>query len=121
MFVEARSKAGENLTNSRALLQAGQVQVKHLKSFVERMLKLKLALDTLTIFFKNLLMAELVFSGIAFLLLPLIILALAGILDPDIVRLVKDPHRQKSGIIFLTLFLAPFFALTLTIRSMSKR
>jgi hypothetical protein len=121
MFVEARSKAGENLTNSRALMQAGQVQVKHLKSFVERMLKLKLALDTLTIFFKNLLMAELVFSGIAFLLLPLIILALAGILDPDIVRLVKDPHRQKSGIIFLTLFLAPFFALTLTIRSMSKR
>ncbi|OGQ85771.1 MAG: hypothetical protein A2512_11480 [Deltaproteobacteria bacterium RIFOXYD12_FULL_56_24] len=121
MFVEARSKAGKNLTNSRALLQAGQAQIKHLKGFVDRMVKLKLAMDTLALFLKKLLMTELVFSGIAFLILPLITLALSGVLDPDIVRLAKDPQTQKGCMIFLTLFLAPFFALTLTLRSMSKR
>jgi len=121
MFVEARSKAGENLANSLALLRAGQVQIKNLKGFVDRMVKLKLALDTLALFLKKLLMTELVFSGIAFLILPLITLVLSGMIDPDIVRLAKDFQTQKSGMIILTLFLAPFFALTLTIRSMSKR
>ena len=72
-------------------------------------------------FLKKLFMAELVFSALAFLALPFITIVLSGMLDPDLVRLVKDPQMQKGGMVALTLFLAPFFALALTIRSMSER
>ena len=120
-FVEARSMAGESLAKARERLQAGQGQVALLTGMVDRMLKVKLALDTLVIFFKKLVVAELVFSVLAFLLLPLITIALSGVLDPNIVRLAKDPQIQKSCMVVLTLFLAPFFALALTIRSMSER
>ncbi|MCX5877165.1 MAG: hypothetical protein NT087_12895 [Deltaproteobacteria bacterium] len=120
-FVEARSIAGESLAESRTRLKAGQDQVEILAGLVDRMLKVKLALDTLMIFLRKLIMAELVFSVFAFLSLPIITIALAGVLDPDLVRLVKSPDAQKSCMVVLTLFLAPFFALALTIRSMSER
>lgn len=120
-FVEARSIAGESLAKARERLQVGQGQVALLTGMVDRMLKVKLALDTLVIFFKKLMVAELVFSVVAFLLLPLITVALSGVVDPDLVRLVKNPQFQKSCMVVLTLFLAPFFALALTIRSMSEQ
>lgn len=120
-FVEARSIAGENLTKARARLQTGKAQVEHLKGLVDRMLKVKLALDTLATFFKKLMVAELVLSGLAFLTLPLITIALSGVLAPDIVHLVKNPQIQKDCMVVLTLFLAPFLALALTIRSMSEQ
>ncbi len=120
-FVEARSIASESLAKARGRLQAGQAQVTLLAGFVDRMLRLKLALDTLMIFIRKLIVTELVFSGIAFLSLPLITIALSGVLDPDIVRLAKNPQIQKGCMVVLTLFLAPFFSLALTIRSMSAR
>ncbi|MDG4476678.1 hypothetical protein [Thiovibrio frasassiensis] len=120
-FVEARSIAGENLAKGRERLQTGQAKVELLTGQVERMLKLKIALDTLMIFFKKLIVAELVFSVLAFLTLPLITIVLSGIIDPDIVRLAKNPQTQKGCMVLLTLFLAPFSALALTIRSMSER
>lgn len=120
-FVEARSLAGESLAMGRERLQTGQGQVALLTGMVDRMLKVKLALDTLVMFLKKLVVAELAFSALAFLVLPLITIALSGVLDPDLVRLVKNPQIQKGGMVILTLFLAPFFALALTIRSMSER
>ncbi len=120
-FVEARSIAGESLAEARARLKAGKAQVDFLAGLVDRMLKMKLALDTLAMFLKKLIMAELVLSVLAFLSLPIITIALSGVLDPDIVRLAKNPETQKSCMVVLTLFLAPFFALALTIRSMSER
>ncbi len=120
-FVEARSIAGESLAKARARLQTGQAQVELLTGLVERMLKVKLALDTLATFLKKLMFAELVLSVLAFLSLPLITIVLPGMLGQDIVRLVKDPQMQKGCMVVLTLFLAPFFALALTIRSMSER
>ena len=120
-FVEARSIAGESLAKSRERLQAGQGQVVLLTGMVDRMLKVKLALDTLVMFLKKLVAAELAFSALAFLVLPLITIALSGVLDPDLVRLAKDPRMQKGCMVILTLFLAPFFALALTIRSMAER
>ena len=120
-FVEARSIAGESLALARARLQAGKAQVELLTGLVDRMLKVKLALDTLATFLKKLIVAELVFSVLAFLALPLITIALSGVIDPEIVRLVKNPQIQKGCMVVLTLFLAPFFALALTIRSMSVR
>jgi hypothetical protein len=120
-FVEARSIAGESLEKSRERLQAGQGQVVLLTGMVDRMLKVKLALDTLVMFLKKLVAAELAFSALAFLVLPLITIALSGVLDPDLVRLAKDPRMQKGCMVILTLFLAPFFALALTIRSMAER
>ena len=120
-FVEARSIAGESLAKARSLLQAGKAQVDLLTGFVDRMLKVRLALDTLSIFLKKLIVAELVLSVLAFLALPLITIALSGVINPDIVRLAKNPQIQKGCMVILTLFLAPFFALALTIRSMSQR
>ncbi len=120
-FVEARSIAGESLAKARTRLQAGQAQVKLLIGLVDRMLKVKLALDTLTMFFKKLMVTELMFIVLAFLALPIITIALSGVLDPEIVLLAKNPQTQKGCMVVLTLFLAPFFALALTIRSMSER
>ncbi|HIJ89964.1 MAG: hypothetical protein OEV89_04285 [Desulfobulbaceae bacterium] len=120
-FVEARSIAGESLAKGRARLRQGQEQVELLQGVIVRMQKLKMALDTLTIFLKKLVMMEMVFSGIAVLSLPLITIALQGVLDPDLVRLVKNPQTQKNCMIFFALFLAPFSALALTIRSMSEQ
>lgn len=120
-FVEARSIAGENLAKARERLKAGQSRIELLSGLVDRMLKVKLALDTLATFFKKLIVAELVFSVIAFLSLPLITIVLSGMIDPDIVREAKNPQIQKGCMVILTLFLAPFFALALTIRSMSAR
>ena len=120
-FVEARSLAGESLALARARLQEGQAQVDLLTALIDRMLKVKLALDTLAMFFKKLIVTELVFSALAFLSLPLITLALSGVIDPDLVRLAKNPQIQKGCMLALTLFLAPFFALALTIRSMSEQ
>lgn len=120
-FVEARSIAGESLAKGRDRLQAGQDKVELLTGRVERMLKLKIALDTLMIFFRKLIVAELLVSVLAFLTLPLITIVLSGIIDPDIVRLAKNPQTQKACMVVLTLFLAPFSALALTIRSMSER
>lgn len=120
-FVEARSIAGESLAKARVRLQAGQAQVALLAGFVDRMLRLKLALDTLGIFFRKLIVTELVVSGIAFLFLPLVTIALSGVLAPEVVRLAKNPQVQKGCMVALTLFLAPFFALALTVRSMSAR
>ncbi len=120
-FVEARSIAGESLAEARGRLHAGQSQVELLAGLVDRMLKVRLALDTLSMFCKKLIMAELVFSVIAFLSLPLITIALSGVLNQEIVRLARNPQIQKGCMVVLTLFLAPFFALALTIRSMSER
>jgi hypothetical protein len=120
-FVEARSIAGESLAEAKARLQAGQDQVALLTGLIDRMLKVKLALDTLTIFCKKLVLVELVFSVLAFLSLPIVTIALSGVIDPDIVRLAKSPEFQKSCMVVLSLFLAPFFALALTIRSMSEQ
>ncbi|MBU2538211.1 MAG: hypothetical protein KKH22_07210 [Proteobacteria bacterium] len=120
-FVEARSIAGESLAQARARLKSGQEKVALLTGMVDRMLRVKLALDTLTTFSKKLIMAELVFIVLAFLSLPLITIALADVLNPDFVRLAKNPQTQKSCMVILSLFIAPFFALTLTIRSMSER
>jgi len=120
-FVEARSIAGESLAQARVRLKSGQEKVALLTGMVDRMLRMKLALDTLTTFSKKLIMAELVFLVLAFLSLPLITIALADVLDPDFVRLVKNPQMQKSCMVILSLFVAPFFALTLTIRSMSEK
>ncbi|MFA6899011.1 MAG: hypothetical protein WC256_02245 [Desulfurivibrionaceae bacterium] len=120
-FVQARSIAGESLARSKARLEDGQAQVKLLTGLVDRMLKVKLALDTLVIFFRKLIVTELVLSSLAFLFLPLITIALSGVLDPEIVRLAKNPQIQKGCLVVLTLFLAPFFALALTIRSMSEQ
>lgn len=120
-FVEARSIAGENLALAKARLQAGKAQVELLTEVVDHMLKVKLALDTLTMFCKKLVLVELVFSVVAFLSLPIITIALSGVIAPDIVHLAKSPEFQKSSMVVLTLFLAPFFALALTIRSMSER
>jgi len=120
-FVEARSIAGESLAEARERLYAGRSQVELLTGLVDRMLKVKLALDTLVTFLKKLIMAELVFSVIALLSLPIITIALSGVLTPDIVRLARNPQIQKGCMVILTLFLAPFFALALTIRSMSEQ
>lgn len=120
-FVEARSIAGESLTTARARLQAGQAKVELLTGLSERMLKLKLALDILSLFFKKLVVAELVFSVLALLFLPLITIVLPGVFGPEIVRLVKNPQVQRGCMLGLTFFLAPFFALALTIRSISER
>jgi len=119
-FVEARSIAGENLSSARERLQTGQAQVKRLTGFVDRMLKVKLVLDAMAIFLQKLVVAELVFSGLAFLSLPLII-AFSGVLGPNILHLVKNPQFQKSCMVMVTMFVAPLFALALTIRSMSER
>ncbi|MBU4117824.1 MAG: hypothetical protein KJ555_03600, partial [Proteobacteria bacterium] len=120
-FVEARSIAGESLENARDRLKNGQEKVELLTGMVDRMLRVKLVLDTLSTFFKKLVMAELVFIVLAFLTLPLITIALADVLDPDFVRLVKNPQTQKGCMVVISLFFAPFFALALTIRSMSER
>jgi hypothetical protein len=120
-FVEARSIAGESLTKARARLQAGEAQVEHLTGLIDRMLKLKIALDTLAMFSKKLLVTELVLSILAFLSLPVITFGLSGVLGPEIISLVKNPQTQKSVMVVVTLFLAPFLALALTIRSMSER
>jgi len=120
-FVEARSIAGESLAKAKERLEAGKAQVELLTGLVDRMLKLKIALDTMGMFFKKLVVAELVFSVLAFVLLPLITFGLAGVLPPDIIRLVKNPQTQKGCMVVITLFLAPFSALALTIRSMSDR
>ncbi|MBU4178113.1 MAG: hypothetical protein KJ730_09755, partial [Proteobacteria bacterium] len=120
-FVEARSIAGESLAKAKERLQAGKEEVELLTGLVDRMLKLKIALDTLSMFFKKLVVAEMVFSGLAFVLLPLVTIGLSGVLDPEILRVVKNPQFQKGTMVVLTLFMAPFFALALTIRSMSER
>lgn len=120
-FVEARSVASESLAKARARLKAGQDQVELLNGLIDRMLKVKLALNTLAMFFKKLVLVELVFSVIAFLSLPIVTIGLLGVIDPDIVQLVKSPEFQKRCMVVLSLFLAPFFALALTIRSMSER
>ncbi len=120
-FVEARSIAGESLAKAKERLEAGKVQVELLTGLIDRMLKLKIALDTMGMFFKKLVVAELVFSVLAFVLLPLITFGLSGVLPPEFVRLVKNPQTQKGCMVVITLFLAPFSALALTIRSMSDR
>ena len=94
--------------------------MKRLTGFVDRMLKVKLVLDAMAIFLQKLVVAELVFSGLAFLSLPLII-AFSGVLGPNILHLVKNPQFQKSCMVMVTMFVAPLFALALTIRSMSER
>ncbi|MFA7346140.1 MAG: hypothetical protein WCZ86_00135 [Desulfurivibrionaceae bacterium] len=120
-FVEARSIAGESLAKAKERLEAGKAQVELLTGLIDRMLKLKIALDTMGMFFKKLVVAELVFSVLAFVLLPLITFGLSGVLPPEFVRLVKNPQTQKGCMVVITLFLAPFSALALTIRSMSDR
>ncbi|EKD40628.1 MAG: hypothetical protein ACD_74C00290G0001 [uncultured bacterium] len=72
-------------------------------------------------FFKKLVVAEMVFSVLAFVLLPLVTIGLSGVLDPQILRMVKNPQFQKATMVVLTLFMAPFLALALTIRSMSEQ
>ena len=120
-FVEARSIAGESLAKAKERLQAGKEEVDLLTGSVDRMLKLKIALDTLSMFFKKLVVAEMVFSVLAFVLLPLVTIGLSGVLDPEILRMVKNPQFQKATMVVLTLFMAPFLALALTIRSMSEQ
>ncbi|MGV1098851.1 hypothetical protein ACUUL3_05510 [Thiovibrio sp. JS02] len=119
-FVEARSIAGENLATAKARLDQGLSLLDTLKKMSEGMQRLKLALDTLKTFLKKLLVAELVFSVIAFVSLPVITLLLADSLDPELVRLVKDPRIQKNCMFVINMLLAPLFALALTIRSMTE-
>ena len=120
-FVEARSVAGENLATAKARLAQGERYLADLQKMTERMQRLKVALDTLRAFVRKLLATELICSALMFLALPVITLLLADSLDPEFVRLVRDPRVQKKAMFVVNMLVAPFLALALTIRFMTRQ
>ncbi|HIJ79300.1 MAG: hypothetical protein OEY01_09975 [Desulfobulbaceae bacterium] len=119
-LVEARSVAGENLGEARKRKKLGLSYIDTARSMVDHMQKLKVVFDTLKIFGKKLIKAELILTGVMLLIFPLITVLLADQLSPRLVMLASDSVFKRECLFVANLLVAPFFAFAATLRAVSK-
>lgn len=121
MFVEARSCAGDNLAHARERLEQGKACFPRLEEMSARLQRLGMLLDTLKVFLGKLIITEVAFSAVALFALPLVILLGGDTLGPDFLALLKNPVTQKKGMFVINMLVAPFCAMLLTVRAMTRR
>ncbi len=119
-LVESRTLAADSLSKGTQRLEAAKAGLKEVGPVLERMKKLRLALDTMKVFGGRLAMAELIMAGVLLLAYPLITMLLAEQLGPDLARLVRDPSFQQRSIFVAGVLVAPMIAFAQTIKRMAK-
>ncbi len=119
-LVEARSVAGESLSQAQARMRTSIKLMGQLNIMLGRMSKLKMAFDTARAYLRKLAFSEMVFLAIAVLAYPVLTIALADSINLDLLNLLRDPRIQRKCLFVIAALIAPLFALVLTMRSMKK-
>ncbi len=116
-LVEARSVASESLASANHRLEEGATDLAALHPAVERMQKVRLALDTLRVFGKQLVALEIVLCALLILLYPILALLLADQLGEGLVATIRSPAFHRTVLFVTTVIVAPVIAFALTVRA----
>lgn len=119
-LVESRTLAADSLSRGTKRLEAAKAGLKEVGPVLERMKKLRLALDTMKVFGGRLVMAELVMAGVLLVAYPVLTMLLAEQLGPELAALVRDPAAQKRSVFVAGALVAPMVAFAQTIKRMAK-
>lgn len=123
-LIETRTVAAKSLGNANIRLAEAKALLKDVNAKLARMNKLKLAMDTLKLFFRKLLTYEILLTTLTFILYPLITIFLKGVINDffgdDVVSFILNPIVQKESLFIITALIAPFLAFAGTIRTLTK-
>ena len=120
-LVETRAIAAKSLGKAMEKLESALADIEQLKPIIDKMNKLKTALDIVGVFGKKVLLSEIVLGLLLFVLFPLVTIFGADFLGESFVQMMQNPQFQKNGIFITGLLIAPLVAFGMTLHDLAKK
>lgn len=120
-LVETRTVAAKSLGKATEKLESALGDIEELKPIIDKMNRLKTAMDIVGAFGKKILLTEIVLVSIIFVSFPLVTFFGVDILSDSFVKMMGDSQFQKNGLFITSLLIAPLMAFVLTLHNLAKK
>lgn len=120
-LVEARAISADSLGKAIENFESAVKDIEQLPPIIDKMNKLKTALDIVGVFGKKVVLAEIFLGILLFAFFPLVSIFGADFLGGLFVQTTQNPQFQKNGIFVTGLIIAPLLAFVMTLHDLAKK